>query len=125
VLDSEDGSTIHIKIRHISCLWELTFLNSYLQILFIMILHQETWWLVPVIPATGEVEIRRITIPSQSGQKVSETQSQQISQVWWLCLLTQQFRRHMEEDHSPGQPRQKSEPLSEKQTNKQKLKHKG
>jgi hypothetical protein len=32
---------------------------------------------VPVIPATEEVEIRRITVGGQSGQKVSKTPIQQ------------------------------------------------
>jgi hypothetical protein len=29
-----------------------------------------TWWLMPIIPATQEVEIMRIAIPGQPGPKV-------------------------------------------------------
>jgi hypothetical protein len=39
--------------------------------------HSWAWWLIPVIPATQEAEIR-IVIPGQSGQKVPETPSQPI-----------------------------------------------
>jgi hypothetical protein len=42
-------------------------------------------WLMSVFPATEELEIGRITVQGQSGQKVSEAPSQQISQV--LCTL--------------------------------------
>jgi hypothetical protein len=34
------------------------------------------WWLTPVILATQEAEIRRITVRSQPGQIVQETLSQ-------------------------------------------------
>jgi hypothetical protein len=36
-----------------------------------------------VIPATWEVEIRRMEVPGQPWQKVNETTSQPISQAWW------------------------------------------
>jgi hypothetical protein len=38
---------------------------------------------MPIIPTTKELEIRRITVQSQPGQKISETPSPPISQVWW------------------------------------------
>jgi hypothetical protein len=40
---------------------------------------------MPIIPATQEVEIRRVEVQSQSGQKVSENTSHLISQTWW-CM---------------------------------------
>jgi hypothetical protein len=33
------------------------------------------WWLTPVIPATGEAEIKRIMVQDYSGQKVSKIPS--------------------------------------------------
>jgi hypothetical protein len=39
---------------------------------------------MPIIPAIQEVEIRRIMVRGQPGQKVSETPFQQISQT--LCV---------------------------------------
>jgi hypothetical protein len=44
------------------------------------------WWLMPVITATQEAEIRRIEVRSPSGQIVHETLSQKyLSQKkgWW------------------------------------------
>jgi hypothetical protein len=46
------------------------------------------WWARyvvadPVIPATPEMEIRRIKVQGHPGQKVSETSSQTISLAWW------------------------------------------
>jgi hypothetical protein len=46
-------------------------------------------WYKPVIPATQEVEIGRIALRGQPRQKVKETSSEQISQVWWYtCGLS-------------------------------------
>jgi hypothetical protein len=36
-------------------------------------------WLTPVIPATQEVDIRRIIVKTHPGQKASETPSQPIN----------------------------------------------
>jgi hypothetical protein len=44
----------------------------------------QLWWLIPLISATWEAEIRRIVFQGQPGQKVSETPSQLIGQAWWL-----------------------------------------
>jgi hypothetical protein len=40
-----------------------------------------------IIPATQETEITRIKVQGWSGQKVSETQSQSISQDQWLTPM--------------------------------------
>jgi hypothetical protein len=45
-----------------------------------------TQWLMPAIPATQEVEIRRIVVLGQPRQKVSETPSQQTGQVWLFII---------------------------------------
>jgi hypothetical protein len=44
------------------------------------------WWLTPVIPATQEAEIRRITVQSQPRAIVHETLSQKkpfTKKGWW------------------------------------------
>jgi hypothetical protein len=46
------------------------------------------WWLTHVIPDTQEVEIRRIVVQGQSGQKVSKTfpphpYKYLLSQLFW------------------------------------------
>jgi hypothetical protein len=40
-------------------------------------------WLTPVIPATWEVAIRRLTIQGQPRQKVLKIPLQSITQAWW------------------------------------------
>jgi hypothetical protein len=48
-----------------------------------------TLWLIPVILATWEVKIRRITVQGQPGQKVQTTLSQPIiSWTWWCSCHT-------------------------------------
>jgi hypothetical protein len=39
------------------------------------------WWFTPAIPATWEAENRRIMVPGQPRQKVSEIPSQPMSQA--------------------------------------------
>jgi hypothetical protein len=39
------------------------------------------WWLMPIIPAIWEEEIRRTAVQKQLGQKVSKTPSQSILDV--------------------------------------------
>jgi hypothetical protein len=41
-------------------------------------------WLTPVILATEEAKIKRITVWSQPRKNVSETPSQPITQTWWI-----------------------------------------
>jgi hypothetical protein len=45
-------------------------------------------WAQPVILATQKVEIGRITVQSQPEQKVLETPSQTISQMFWFTLYS-------------------------------------
>jgi hypothetical protein len=45
------------------------------------------WWLVPVIPATWEMEIRRISIAGRSRQKVSKTPVSTNKLVWWYTSV--------------------------------------
>jgi hypothetical protein len=39
------------------------------------------WWLISIIPATQEAEIRRIVVQGQPGQKVTEVPSQPTTQM--------------------------------------------
>jgi hypothetical protein len=43
---------------------------------YIKMVLARCWWLMPVILATQEAEIRRIAVQSQSGQIVTQTLSQ-------------------------------------------------
>jgi hypothetical protein len=45
------------------------------------------WWLVPVIPATGEAEMRKIVILGQHMQKVSKTpiSTNKLGMVGCIC----------------------------------------
>jgi hypothetical protein len=42
---------------------------------------------MPIIPATQQVEIVRITLPGHSKQKVSETPFHAIKKAWWYTLV--------------------------------------
>jgi hypothetical protein len=62
-------------------------------------------WLISVIPATWEVEIGKIAVRSQPGQKVSEhpyPTFQQGSQVWWCVPVISYSRGGVVQDW-PGQ----------------------
>jgi hypothetical protein len=56
-----------------------------------------TLWLMPIILATWEVEIRRITVPGQHGQnKVHETSiSTEKCWAWWHMLVIPAMPRSM------------------------------
>jgi hypothetical protein len=43
--------------------------------------------IMPLIPVTLEVEVRRIAFQGQPGQKVTKTLSQSISQAWWYISV--------------------------------------
>jgi hypothetical protein len=45
-------------------------------------------WLMPIIPATQQVEIRKIMIKGQPGRKVSESPFQQVSPGWCVLVIT-------------------------------------
>jgi hypothetical protein len=42
----------------------------------------QSQWLMPAIPAIWEEEVKRIAVPDQSEQKVTETLSQKTSWKW-------------------------------------------
>jgi hypothetical protein len=63
-----------------------------------------------LIPAVQEVEIRKMAVQGQPGQKVSKIPSQQISKVLWSAPVAQPHGRPYI-GHS-GLPRQKCETLS-------------
>jgi hypothetical protein len=49
----------------------------------------QVWRCIPVIPATWEMEIRRIAVQAQCKQNVSLTPSQPMSRVWWCRPVIQ------------------------------------
>jgi hypothetical protein len=58
---------------------------------------------VSIIPATEEVEIRRITVQGQPRQKVSQTLSHSTKAIHGsIGLSSQLHEKHKEEDHNPG-----------------------
>jgi hypothetical protein len=50
-------------------------------------LKSRVWWLMPIIPAIWEGEIRRIMVQGQPGQKVSETpiSTNKLAMVVCIC----------------------------------------
>jgi hypothetical protein len=65
-------------------------------------------WLAPTIPATWEVEIRKILVGNQPQEKASKTLSQPIK-AWYGSghLSSQMCERHKSEDHGKAWPGQK------------------
>jgi hypothetical protein len=71
--------------------------------------------LTPVIPATQEVQIRKIIVQGQPRQKVNETPFQQISQAWWfVSIIPVMGEVLVGGSQSKANPRQKHKTLSEK-----------
>jgi hypothetical protein len=63
----------------------------------------EVWegqWLTPIIPDTLEVEIGRIAVQGQQGQRVVKTSSQPTSCAWQCMMWFQLCGRHKKEDCS-------------------------
>jgi hypothetical protein len=71
---------------------------------------KKEWWFLCTSPATQKMEIGRITVLSQFGQKVSEKLSQQMSWVWWCSPATQKV--WVGGSHSEAGTRQKHKTLS-------------
>jgi hypothetical protein len=53
-----------------------------------------TWWYSSIIPATQEVEIRKIMVQGQPGKNVSKTPSQPANWVWWWHAVIAAMRRY-------------------------------
>jgi hypothetical protein len=69
------------------------------------------------------VEIRRITVQGQAGQKVNKHFSQQIGLERWCAPVTpasQLHEKHKEEDHNMGWLEQNYETLPEKHLKQEK-----
>jgi hypothetical protein len=43
------------------------------------------YWLLPIIPTTWEVEIRKIVVRGQHGEKLRPPPSQSTRQLWWCA----------------------------------------
>jgi hypothetical protein len=69
-------------------------------------LYGQARWPMPIIPATQEVEIRRVEVQSQSGQKVSENTSHLISQTWWcipvILVISEAYIETLQSKADPG-----------------------
>jgi hypothetical protein len=73
------------------------------------------WWLTPVITATWETEIRRITIYASPETSISKHPPQSISQEWSRRLLFQAQRTlWVGRSQSDAGPEKKCETLPEK-----------
>jgi hypothetical protein len=54
----------------------------------------QAWWLMTVIPAKQEAEIRKIIVQCQVGQKVSQSPSQPIAGCGGISLSSQLHGKH-------------------------------
>lgn len=78
-----------LSFSHFHCMWRIASLNvlgwEHLQKLY-LVLRKVTLGQVscmPIITSTWEAGIGKTEVQGQPGQKVSETTSQDMSQIWW------------------------------------------